>query len=490
MPWLLVNPGAPEARTIELKPGRSTLGRSGVNDFPLDDPSISSRHCEFLVEEGRVIIRDLGSTNGTFVNYAPASEAVLLPGQTIHFGNVEARVCSEAPPLARPELPVAPPGSATLGAIPTAAKEAIPLRAVRVGESTTLVLDIPSPLPAAAPVAAPTPATTAGKGYFHATTQFCKFHPKTPARFHCKACNRFYCELCVNTHGRQEFCRACGSECVPVEVRYQRPPPPKGFYARLPGVFLYPLRGWGVLMLIVGTILLAVIKFGGGMGGAGMRGGMGTGFRGGLSFGWWGLMARVVVLGYLFTYMQSIIHSTAIAEEEMPAMPDLTNFWEDILLPCLQLIGLTLISFAPAIAVAAWVVVTERESTGPLLMSAFALGCLYFPMAFLAVALLDSVAAANPLQVIPSIFKVPLEYLVALVALAGVLGIRALGDFMLGLIFPKGLSTRSIGELLGMFAAQAFWSLVSLYLLVVGMRILGLLYLTKKDQLGWYSQPS
>jgi hypothetical protein len=215
---------------------------------------------------------------------------------------------------------------------------------------------------------------------------------------------------------------------------------------------------------------------------------MGVGFRGGMSFGWWGLMARVIVLGYLFTYMQTIIHSTAVEEEEMPPLPSMTNFWEDIILPCLQLIGLTLISFAPAIGVGCWVIATEQESMGVLLLSVFAFGCLYFPMAFLSVAMLDSVAAANPLQVIPSIFKVPIEYLVAVIALAGVLGIRALGDFVLVELFPRGLTTHSIAKLLEMFAAQAFWSLASLYLLTVGMRILGTLYLTRKDKLGWYNR--
>jgi hypothetical protein len=102
--------------------------------------------------------------------------------------------------------------------------------------------------------------------------------------------------------------------------------------------------------------------------------------------------------------------------------------------------------------------------------------------------MLDSVAAANPLQVIPSIFKVPIEYLVAVIALAGVLGIRALGDFVLVELFPRGLTTHSIAKLLEMFAAQAFWSLASLYLLTVGMRILGTLYVTRKDKLGWYNR--
>ena len=55
-------------------------------------------------------------------------------------------------------------------------------------------------------------------------------------------------------------------------------------------------------------------------------------------------------------------------------------------------------------------------------------------------------------------------------------------------LFPRGLATHSTTKLLGMFAGQAFWSLASLYLLTVGIRILGLLYVAKKDQLGWLNR--
>ena len=315
--------------------------------------------------------------------------------------------------------------------------------------------------------------------------EVCKYHPKTPARFQCPRCQRLFCELCVNVRAGHNVCRTCGVDCAPVQVQIKLAPPPKGFYARLPGAFVFPFRGSGVLVLIVGTILLALFKAGGGMGSFGIRSGPGPGFRGGLSFGWWGLMARAIITGYLFTYMQNIIHATAIDDKELPSLPDITNFWEDILLPCLQLIGVTLISFAPAIAVECWVIATEQTSAGALLTSALVLGCLYFPMAFLSLAMLDSVAAANPLHVIPSILRVPREYLVAVVVLACVFGIRALGDFAIVQLFPKGLATHSIKKLLEMFAVQAFWGIVSLYFLTVGMRILGLLYVTRKDRLGW-----
>src|SRR5690349_21942484 len=89
MPRLTINPGAPGALEIQLKPGINSLGRGTANDFKIENPSVSGSHCQIIVEQGRAVIRDLGSTNGTFVNRAPVKEAVLLSGQTIHLAGVE-----------------------------------------------------------------------------------------------------------------------------------------------------------------------------------------------------------------------------------------------------------------------------------------------------------------------------------------------------------------------------------------------------------------
>src|SRR5437868_10535908 len=89
MPRLTINPGAPGALEIQLKPGINSLGRGASNDFKIENPSISGSHCQIIVEQGRTVIRDLGSTNGTFVNRSPIKEAVLQPGQTIHLASVE-----------------------------------------------------------------------------------------------------------------------------------------------------------------------------------------------------------------------------------------------------------------------------------------------------------------------------------------------------------------------------------------------------------------
>ena len=55
-------------RRYALRPGITTIGRSGDNDIVLDAPSVSAHHAEIRYENGRYILYDKGSTNGTFVN--------------------------------------------------------------------------------------------------------------------------------------------------------------------------------------------------------------------------------------------------------------------------------------------------------------------------------------------------------------------------------------------------------------------------------------
>src|ERR1041384_1510939 len=86
---LLVNPGTPQAWEIQLKSGQNRLGRADQNDFQVNHPSVSGSHCESVVSSAGVLLKDLGSTNGTFVNRAPVHEALLQTGQHVHLGGVE-----------------------------------------------------------------------------------------------------------------------------------------------------------------------------------------------------------------------------------------------------------------------------------------------------------------------------------------------------------------------------------------------------------------
>src|ERR1700687_3813759 len=89
MPRLIINPGTPQAAEFLLKPGNNYIGRGFANDFRLEDPSVSGSHCEIVVHGGAALLKDLGSTNGTFINRQPITEGALQSGQVLHLGNVE-----------------------------------------------------------------------------------------------------------------------------------------------------------------------------------------------------------------------------------------------------------------------------------------------------------------------------------------------------------------------------------------------------------------
>jgi hypothetical protein len=98
-------------RTHELKADKTTIGRVEDNAFQIAEASISSHHCEVLLRGNDVVIKDLDSTNGTFVNGEKVSETVLKPGQTLRLGQVELRLEVEGMPAPPPPAP-APAGAA------------------------------------------------------------------------------------------------------------------------------------------------------------------------------------------------------------------------------------------------------------------------------------------------------------------------------------------------------------------------------------------
>lgn len=88
----------------DLPDGKTTVGRLADNSLQIDDASVSSRHAEITPENGGYHLRDLGSTNGTFVNGGQVNDAVLRHGDEIRFGVVETVFhAEEAPDQPLPE---------------------------------------------------------------------------------------------------------------------------------------------------------------------------------------------------------------------------------------------------------------------------------------------------------------------------------------------------------------------------------------------------
>src|ERR1051325_11780371 len=87
-------------RTHELKVDKTTIGRLEDNTFQIPEPSVSSHHCEVLLNGNAVVIKDLNSTNGTFINGDKISESPLKPGQVLRLGQIELRLETDAAPAA------------------------------------------------------------------------------------------------------------------------------------------------------------------------------------------------------------------------------------------------------------------------------------------------------------------------------------------------------------------------------------------------------
>jgi predicted component of type VI protein secretion system len=98
-------------RTFEVNVDRVTVGRVEENTFQIADPSVSSRHAEILRQGENLLVRDLNSTNGTFINGQKISESVLSPGQTLRFGQVELKI-DDGQPLPAPASAPATPNPA------------------------------------------------------------------------------------------------------------------------------------------------------------------------------------------------------------------------------------------------------------------------------------------------------------------------------------------------------------------------------------------
>ncbi|MPW25144.1 FHA domain-containing protein [Alkalibaculum sp. M08DMB] len=68
-----------------------SIGRSNRNEISIQDPYLSSEHVRIYIEEDICLIKDLGSTNGTFLNDEQIEEesVVLNDGDRIHIGQLD-----------------------------------------------------------------------------------------------------------------------------------------------------------------------------------------------------------------------------------------------------------------------------------------------------------------------------------------------------------------------------------------------------------------
>src|SRR5688572_4173802 len=87
--------GGPRSYVIEVLEGRAArdrialgarpilVGADAACDLVLDDPRVSRKHAEIAVEREGLKLRDLASTNGSWIDGVRVNEAVFLPGATL-----------------------------------------------------------------------------------------------------------------------------------------------------------------------------------------------------------------------------------------------------------------------------------------------------------------------------------------------------------------------------------------------------------------------
>lgn len=353
---------------IPLRPGINTLGRAEGNHCVVPHTSISSRHCELVVSSEGVSVRDLGSTNGTFIDGQQVQDATIRHGQRLQLGDVE--FVMDAP------------------------------ETVSVAKAGPLRVSVPR-----SAGRAPTP-PTAGLA---------------PAL-----------------------------------------QPEPSFYREVPSAFAYPFKRNGLILLTIGAIVFMLLKF--------LSGFIAVGGGGVLS-----LIFTVITVGYLFAYMQKIIAHSAQGEDEMPDFPDFGDWWSDIIMPFLLFASTVAVSLLPAIII--FNLMDRNEMAALAFWPALGIGVFYLPMALLAVAVTDNFLALSPHLVVPSICRVFLPYLVTFLFLASLFSIRMAVEWSVHLVRVTPLPLT--------LAATVVMSFLSLYLLMVEMRTLGLFFRSYRSRLGW-----
>jgi pSer/pThr/pTyr-binding forkhead associated (FHA) protein len=111
MATLVIKSQGFDGQIIQLKMGPNRFGRGPKNDFQIEHSTVSSHHCDIILGDGEVTVRDCNSTNGTYIDGKAVKEASLTAGQTLRLGDVDLFVESTEVSIAIPQFdrPMAAP---------------------------------------------------------------------------------------------------------------------------------------------------------------------------------------------------------------------------------------------------------------------------------------------------------------------------------------------------------------------------------------------
>lgn len=184
------------------------------------------------------------------------------------------------------------------------------------------------------------------------------------------------------------------------------------------------------------------------------------------------LVGSIVALfgaGFFASYYIDIVGFTMTHNDDVPDWPSFTHIWDDILAPFFRICVLIVLSFWP-VAVVPFLVETESTQFTPALIGTIALGCLYFPMAVIALQAFGTIGGAMPYVVIPAVIRSLPGYILGVVALV--------------LVFSACIIAESLTAEFP-FAGWILTAFIGLYGLMCQARLIGLIYRRYEHRIGW-----
>ncbi len=173
---------------------------------------------------------------------------------------------------------------------------------------------------------------------------------------------------------------------------------------------------------------------------------------------------------YIAAYYFDIIYHTLNEEQEVPSWPELSSYWDDIIIPGAQMLGIFIFSGLPLFASYWYFPDDSVDGQGALYLLGLICRWIYFPMATLAVICHGSVWAALPHRVVPALLRCLPGYLLcaATFALAEIL--QSIFSDILGM-----------APFIGWFLPWVIY----MYVMIAQARLTGLIYLRYRDRIPW-----
>jgi len=126
MAKLIVTTKALAGLSCELGDHWVTIGRAATNKFQVPEASVSGQHCEVLARGEELVVRDMRSTNGTFIKGAMITEGVVKLGENFRVGEVDIWFEPSEPQKAVPKITIDQPSVTATPKVESPAGDAIP----------------------------------------------------------------------------------------------------------------------------------------------------------------------------------------------------------------------------------------------------------------------------------------------------------------------------------------------------------------------------